>query len=196
MSAAAPVASIAKPFPGHFAAAAAAAALLIGLVATTPACDSDQYVIINVEGLPPGGGYTVSTYYNLDGKAQNGGAAAVTPPLNQFGIQLSGDARGTLGVTVLAANQPGTCYAYRGQQSLELGGSYRNDITVTLMPASPPVCDFSQVPIGLPPAGSAPLVTWGDSPTNIWVAGAGGTIANANYASRPFAYLHPLVERS
>jgi hypothetical protein len=129
-----------------------------------------------VTGAPPGDTVSISTYYNTDSQMSGSGTVTLTAPQNQFGIEVPGSTRGNLTVTVVTYVPNSTCYSYFGQQSLSLNGSFRNDITLALAPVTPQVCDFGQAPAALSPTGTAPLVTWGDSETNIWVAGGNGVI--------------------
>lgn len=167
------------------AAGAVVAAALAGfcIFLLLPGCDSSQYVVVNVLGLPETGTLSVSTYYSLDSQPGSGGASGVTAPLSQFGIQIPGDTRGSMTVTVAGYMQTGGCYSYLGMNSTVLNGSFRTDLTVPVTPMAVAVCGFGGLPVALPQIDKAAMVTWGDAPDNIWVAGENGTIGSRN--SRP-----------
>ncbi len=151
-----------------------------GLLSTlgTAGCDSDQYVLFNIQNLPGSGTLSVRTSYDLDTSPDKKGMLWLTPPLEQFAIMFPGDTRGDLTATVQAYSfvSPTQCYQSVAVDSSKLSGAHKQERTINMPSQSPVACDPTHIATTFPPTEVAPLVTWGNAPNNIWVAGAEGAV--------------------
>lgn len=138
-------------------------------------CDSEQNIVVTVQGVPDGT-VALGAYYSLDTRPGTEGAAGVTQRVDQFAFKLPADYRGTLTTSVFAYRDRLPCLAGSGSAMLNLSGGYRQEQTIALSPETGRGCVINKVPVTLPPTNIAPIASWGDAPDNIWLVGDKGII--------------------
>ena len=105
---------------------------------------TERSILVRVNGVPSG---TPSLRVSaiLAGKADAG--ADVPPPLNQFGLKLPLDSKGTLTLS-LSAQDADKCKSASGTIEIELGSSNYQEVTITLNAISPAQCSVLFNPDG------------------------------------------------